>query len=459
MKVAVLVLDSVRAADVDKETMPFLSSQTTIEELYSPSTWTLPTHASIYSGKSPITHGATRPGDQANDASVLNALASNGFSIGAFSENPYFSPRFGFGDGVDYFDADVHLKPYRSANSFEHLIESEQSRLQRYVSGAEQIIHSNEKIHDALNALALVTGLGQGENNFYGERVLSHASSWLAEQGEALAITNLLDAHQPHLPTEYADDLGYSFTRNEIRGFQGFDGMEFIRGEDISTISYLQPFDSWEQFFERLQKVYRTQIRHLDAVIEDFVSKNPDTIMVITSDHGQMLGEEGWFDHHGILHPNAVRVPFAVVNSDLTINSRTVHEAIIEVLEEHTPVKYSFDRDRQSIIASDGIARYVPEKWGFVSQGELGLSKEDLLCRRVALASDGLETVYESPWGCDTIEVAEYDLSDDTRQLRKKREYQEGDLDVDIERWLRTSPHNDSVDANVANRLEELGYL
>ena len=52
-------------------------------------------------------------------------------------------------------------------------------------------------------------------------------------------------------------------------------------------------------------------VKYLDRVVEelfDLVPKN--TYITITSDHGELFGEEGYFGHGPILHDKVLEVPF-----------------------------------------------------------------------------------------------------------------------------------------------------
>jgi len=64
----------------------------------------------------------------------------------------------------------------------------------------------------------------------------------------------------------------------------------------------------------KLEKLRQRQIdavKYLDGVVEelfDLVPKN--TYITITSDHGELFGEEGYFGHGPILHEKVLEVPF-----------------------------------------------------------------------------------------------------------------------------------------------------
>jgi arylsulfatase A-like enzyme len=52
-------------------------------------------------------------------------------------------------------------------------------------------------------------------------------------------------------------------------------------------------------------------LEYLDGVLERLLSKlPPNTWLVVTSDHGELFGEEGYFGHGPIAHDKVLEVPF-----------------------------------------------------------------------------------------------------------------------------------------------------
>jgi len=52
-------------------------------------------------------------------------------------------------------------------------------------------------------------------------------------------------------------------------------------------------------------------IRCLDSVFEKLFDLVPDnTYITVTSDHGELFGEEGYFGHGPIMHEKVFEVPF-----------------------------------------------------------------------------------------------------------------------------------------------------
>ncbi len=62
---------------------------------------------------------------------------------------------------------------------------------------------------------------------------------------------------------------------------------------------------------EELRRRQMEAVRFLDGLMEklfDIVPRN--TYITVTSDHGELFGEEGYFGHGPIQHPKVFEVPF-----------------------------------------------------------------------------------------------------------------------------------------------------
>lgn len=60
-----------------------------------------------------------------------------------------------------------------------------------------------------------------------------------------------------------------------------------------------------------LHNAQRRAVKYSDRLIFDFVKKAPpNTHVVVTADHGELFGEEGFFGHGPICHPKVNQVPF-----------------------------------------------------------------------------------------------------------------------------------------------------
>ena len=64
----------------------------------------------------------------------------------------------------------------------------------------------------------------------------------------------------------------------------------------------------------RLRTLHERQIaalEYLDRVFERLLNRlPPNTWLIVTSDHGELFGEDGYFGHGPIAHEKVLEVPF-----------------------------------------------------------------------------------------------------------------------------------------------------
>jgi hypothetical protein len=62
---------------------------------------------------------------------------------------------------------------------------------------------------------------------------------------------------------------------------------------------------------EELRQRQIQAVKFLDAAIEEIFDTAPkNTYITVTSDHGELFGEDGYFGHGPIQHPKVLEVPF-----------------------------------------------------------------------------------------------------------------------------------------------------
>ena len=62
---------------------------------------------------------------------------------------------------------------------------------------------------------------------------------------------------------------------------------------------------------ELLRKRQVESVRYLDGVMEELYDLVPkDTYITLTSDHGELFGEDGYFGHGPVQHEKVMEVPF-----------------------------------------------------------------------------------------------------------------------------------------------------
>ncbi len=85
---------------------------------------------------------------------------------------------------------------------------------------------------------------------------------------------------------------------------------DFVKDGNIDPSKSEEEFLDMEQM-KRLQNNQVECIEYIDGLMADLFNKCPkNTWIIITSDHGELFGEEGYFGHGPIFHEKVFEIPF-----------------------------------------------------------------------------------------------------------------------------------------------------
>jgi arylsulfatase A-like enzyme len=282
-----IVLDTVRADHLApygyaRVTTPGLDRfvqrcATRYTEAYSTSSWTLPSHGSLFTGLYPSEHGAyhCRTADHGNvplctevfaqplrpDVPTLaERLRANGYETGAIVANVmYLDHRLGFDRGFAHYDD-------RWGAQFNFLL------LPQLAGFLPHLGHSPERSADSITDLAV---------------------NWITARSKErpfFLLLNYLDAHFPYLPPPPHDR---------------------VFGEEYPLNPYGPPKPMWPLLYDRELHFLDEQVTRLLHSI-DAQGLMEKTVVIITSDHGEAFGEHGFWRHDRILYEEVLRVPLYV---------------------------------------------------------------------------------------------------------------------------------------------------
>jgi len=126
-----------------------------------------------------------------------------------------------------------------------------------------------------------------------------------SEEAPSFYLLNTGETHYPYaLPDEPADEWP------RISGVHGvFKHLdESIVGGKLRTTK-VRTFNKVK--LETLRQRQIDAVRYLDRVVEELFDTAPrNTYITITSDHGELFGEDGYFGHGPIQHEKVFEVPF-----------------------------------------------------------------------------------------------------------------------------------------------------
>ncbi len=283
--------------------------------------WTVPSHASIFTGLYPWEHGVHAKGELAvpdRFPQLDSLLRATGYETLSMSANGLISPALGFAKGCDRAAWGVSLfnrvsarstpprgsfvDPTRSAAAEGFL----QHRMKPASYWAAVYLAKYPGFWDL--GTQLIRRLRNGTDPLpprlapWLEPTLARTIADVPADRPLYCFVNLLDAHEPYLsdPELERSWWEYATTRQDRRGW--------VSGDWAPT----------RKEFDHLHGLYRQTLKLMDRrfqMIRDaFVSAGrwENTLTILTSDHGQAFGEHGALFHINRIDEPELRIPFLV---------------------------------------------------------------------------------------------------------------------------------------------------
>ena len=358
--VVFVVMDTVRKDRLstygyDRPTTPgleaFAEEAVRYEEAVAPAPWTLPVHASMFTGSYPSEHGATQEKPYLEGATTLaESLSEAGYATACYSSNAWITPYTRLTDGFAFQDNFFEVMP----GDF----------LSGPLARAWKVMNDN----DALRSLAdRLVDLGNRAHEYFAggkgadsktpaviDRTIEFVEGATQAERPFFAFVNLMDAHLPyHPPAEYK--------------------AEFAPGVDSSAVCQnakkynCGARDIDEAEWEAIGGLYDAEIRHVDAELTrlfDALRANDaweNTLVVVCADHGELHGEHGLYGHEFSIYDPLVNVPLMIKHPELGagIDAETqvelvdlYHTVLDHASTEAAPGGTALDRGR-SLLADD----------------------------------------------------------------------------------------------------------
>ncbi len=248
------------------------------ENAVSTSSWTLPSHAALLTGLPDQRHGLVDNDLQLDPAltTLAELLAGEGFATGGFFSGPNLHPAFGFDQG---FDSYVNCSR----------VEMDQELFESDELGRFRAAH--QKSHQAVTSPIL----------------LERAGTWIRDTVQKddrpfFAFVHWWDPHYDYIaPSEIEQQF--------VGPYEGH-----IDGRHRLTKLYKPN----EGDIAHLLDMYDAEIRHTDDHVEQLMgilrelNVLDDTLVVVTSDHGEEFWERTRWGHQRSLYDEVVQIPMAM---------------------------------------------------------------------------------------------------------------------------------------------------
>jgi arylsulfatase A-like enzyme len=382
--------------------------------------WTLPSHASMFTGEYPWRHGATQRNLELDTEKELLAekFSDKGYDTACFSTNGFLNSNSGLVDG---FDRVENLDLGDRFEFFDKFMDrAEEWMMQGENRLKKKLLRIGDRIFHYWNSEMRET-----------EEILERGEDFIEDSENFFLFMNLMDAHEPYFPPrEYLQEHGATEKICQ-------DASEFYAGKEVD--------------FDEISRHYDASVDYMDDRLGeffDFLKKEglwEDTLIVVTADHGQMLGEEDHYGHQYSVHEKLVSVPLIVKGADSS-------EEQVELRELYDLIPGWVGIEDEKIPGTDAaLGGYdFPE----MQVNRIPGSQRDRLYRRFKFArrKDRKSVETETEAGEKNIET--FDLETD-------EEVEDGELEEELEKIDYRGSSGESIDEKdeeIKEKLEALGY-
>ena len=307
--IAVVVLDPLRhdAFEPEFDWLPGVR----FDAAYSPAHWTVPAHASLFTGQygSEVGVHAKSPALDCEARPLAEALQSAGYATRLWTANPQLHQWDGWDRGFDQHRGPHELHPAADEVFDWHGYSQESDRegVGLYLAGLWRCLRSDRPT---------LRSVRHGYRE-YSRSIADGGTEAVADRVRAtdfgdreFLVLNLMEAHSPWKPPE-----------------------PYRTHDEEMDVTVAESFAGEVADAARLRRAYRDSVRYLaDAYADLFADLRQRFDYVVTlSDHGELLGERGRWKHGYGLAPELTHVPLVVSGEDVPDERRSDPASLLDV--------------------------------------------------------------------------------------------------------------------------------
>ncbi|EGQ44043.1 MAG: arylsulfatase A family [Candidatus Nanosalina sp. J07AB43] len=276
-----LVVDALRRDHVscygyDRNTTPFLDDfaehNTKLENFWSTSSHTREAVPSMLTGYYP--DEAVNQSYEISEASIQQELNQKS---AAFHSNPFISRAYGYQEGFDRFHDGLNR-------------------------GDNKILRLGKRLIDKF----------RDDHYERASKINRLSLDWIDSQSDNFFVWNqYMDVHGPYEP------------QKDFRGIYQDDVISDRRSQILLQKARKRPESISKSQRQRLIDLYDEEIKYVDSKIEEFINElkrrgmYQDSVIIITSDHGEAFGEGGFYEHPRKLSDGLLQIPFLSKGLDI----------------------------------------------------------------------------------------------------------------------------------------------
>jgi arylsulfatase A-like enzyme len=330
--IILIVLDTVRydafSESLSNGSMPrlasFIDEFNIFDNCIAPSPWTVPSHVSLFTGLYPSEHNVHEDTNHKQSTILMNkvlnfegnvlpeSLKEFGYTTYGFVANPNLMPGTGFERGFDYLlFSDMFSEINDVYYAFRRTIEKKYPDSYKDILklannfSYRELLYFSKKPSNAIKMPYLIYNYIKYSHSIKisgfplmkgGKNIVNIVGNSSFKEPFFMFL-NFMEAHDP-----------YVLANGELFSGEARKMLRYLGGDSNIGKSQLSHF----------KELYRSEISLLDTFlgkIMDFLIKTKyydESLIVITSDHGQNFGEEHYYGHGILLSDSLVRIPLMI---------------------------------------------------------------------------------------------------------------------------------------------------
>jgi len=325
-------LDSVRADDLtftDAERAPHMTKLaergTIFTRASSGSSWTLPAHVQMFTGQPPTLHGVQADHHRIDPLTktLPECLAERGYESAGFWSGWYLAAAYGYERGFGRYESAMRVDATADAALNEAIDSRDREQADRAILKRE---HSSHK-------------------EITSQRIVEQARTALEAANPNVPLflfAHFFDPHYDYIPpaphdTQFDPDYDGTLT-----------GEDFWANKAIIDRSQRPPERTIsDRDLEHIRALYRGEIAWTDAAVGDILELFEergildDTLIIITSDHGEEFFEHQNVGHRQSLYEEVLRVPLLVV-APKSAGQRVAQSDVLASLSDLMPTMLEY---------------------------------------------------------------------------------------------------------------------
>ncbi|MCB0310626.1 MAG: sulfatase [Bdellovibrionales bacterium] len=300
--IVLIVLDTLRAdqltaygnkLSLSPNLDAFAANSVVFKNAYSTSSWTLPSHASMFTGKYIFRHGAHQSHQKLIDShdTLAEILGRQGYITAGFTGAGYTKVKFGIGQGFQYYDDRLDFHEYKYSQTDLSLL-----KILDFISPEmRRIIFRSDGEKTALQTTPRI-------------------AKWFSKNPSRpfFLFINYFDVHNPYnLGQEYQNIRASSdLDLMKINQILEFDYRFHSRSSSNNLVS--------DHIKHQIRALYDSELTFLDQQIQKLFSVMKshnaweNSVIIVTSDHGEEFFEHGGALHKQTLYEEVLRVPLMI---------------------------------------------------------------------------------------------------------------------------------------------------